>query len=530
MRELMNAGASGSEPRAGTSCPAVASVERWWSSPTVVVLATIALTALRLAWAARVELAPQEAYYWQYARHLDLSYFDHPPLAAWLIAGSVRLFGTSEWAVRAPAVACGAGLTLLLYSLATRLVSRRAGALAALAANTTVLFAIGAVIITPDVPLVLCWTAALRLACEVLLPEGSGGGRCAWRWYALGACCGLALLAKYTAGLLVLQLLVAMLVLPMGRKWLGTPHPWIAALVALAVFSPVILWNAHHGWASFAFQTTGRAATSDGAHAFLTARYLALQVVAVGPLLYALLLASLAWLAGRARAGDPRAVLLLVMGAPGVVLFTLMSPWVFVKMNWVGPAYVAPLVAVAWWWSERWQDPRARRVGSAAVLTGAALAIAAHIVPLAPRLPFPARDDLVTGWRELAAAVDHLRVGGDGTDPLVIGGDYKTASELAFYLRGQPRTQSSGAVGGQGLAYDYWLDGETAQDALVVSDDRRPMDAVALRGHCASVELLEPVTVHRGYHVVTTFRLWRCHRWHVEARPGGPTHHAAITG
>jgi 4-amino-4-deoxy-L-arabinose transferase-like glycosyltransferase len=480
-----------------------------------VLLATAILTALRLAYAARVGLTPQEAYYWQYARHLDLSYFDHPPLAAWLIAASVGAFGTSEWAVRLPAVLSGAGLTLLVHRLGTRLVSAEAGALAAAAANATVLFGIGAVVVTPDVPLVLCWTAALGLACELLLPGGGGAGRGSWRWFALGASCGLALLSKYTAALLPPQLLAAALALPAGRRWLRTPWPWVAALVALSVFSPVLVWNARHGWASFAFQTTGRASDSDGAHAFLAVRYLALQLLATG-LLYPLLLASVGWLGGRARSGDPRAVLLFLCGAPGVLIFTAMSPWIFVKMNWVGPAYVALLLAVAWWWSERRRDRRVRLLARATLAGGTALALAAHLVPLVPGIPFRARDDLVTGWRELAAAVDAARGSHRGPDPLVIGGDYKTASELAFYLRGRPGTQVSAALGRPGLAYEFWPDGAAARDALVVADDRRGLGDAASRlaEHCASVEALEPLTVRRGAQAVTTFRLWRCLGWH----------------
>ncbi len=482
---------------------------------------TAAVTALRLVYAGRVELAPQEAYYWQYARHLDLSYFDHPPLSAWMIAASVRLFGTSELTVRLPAVLSGAALTLLLYSLATRIASREAGALAAALANATVLFGIGAVVITPDVPLVLCWTAALRVLCELVLTDGAGPGRGGWRWYALGALCGLAMLAKYTAALLPLQILATVIALPSARRMLRTPHPWGAALVALAMFSPVVIWNARHAWASFGFQTVGRAATSDGAHAYLLARYFGLQCLAIGPPLYLTLLAAIAWLARRASSGEPRATVLLIAGGPGVLLFTAMSPWIFVKMNWVAPAYVALLVAAAWWWTERWSSRATRWWAAAAGGTCASFTVLAHLLPLVPSLPFPARGDTVNGWREVAAAVDTARARAGGAAPLVIGWEYKTASELAFYLRGRPETQSSGALGGKGLQYDRWLGGERTRDALVVADDRDPMrDAgVRLSAHCVDHEELDPVTVHRGSEPVTTFRMWRCTGW--KGAPGG---------
>ena len=40
----------------------------------------------------KAELIPDEAYYWNYAQHMDLSFYDHPPMVAWLIwLGTVDL-------------------------------------------------------------------------------------------------------------------------------------------------------------------------------------------------------------------------------------------------------------------------------------------------------------------------------------------------------------------------------------------------------------------------------------------------------
>ena len=54
--------------------------------------------------------------------------------------------------------------------------------------------------------------------------------------------------------------LIFMLWDPQSRRWWRQFEPYIAALLALAVFSPVIIWNAQHDWASFAFQTSRRLA------------------------------------------------------------------------------------------------------------------------------------------------------------------------------------------------------------------------------------------------------------------------------
>ncbi|QSQ24178.1 glycosyltransferase family 39 protein [Pyxidicoccus parkwayensis] len=494
----------------------------------MVLWVTCALALLRLLYAGRVELAPQEAYYWQYARHLDLSYFDHPPLCAWLMGLSVRLFGEGELAIRLPAILSSAALTGVLYSLGARLYSPAVGALTALAANATVLFGLGAVVMTPDVPLVLCWAAALRVLCELVLPDGKGPGWGGWRWYLLGLLCGLALLSKYTAALLPLQVLVTALLLPRGRAALRTPHPYLACVLALAVFSPVIVWNAQHDWASFAFQTRGRLETVDGLRPYLVGRYVGLQAVAVGPLLYLALLATAGVLVRQALWGDARAKLLAVSSLPGLALFSVVSPLHWVKMNWVAPIYIGLLVAAAAGACALWHARWARNYALATVATGAVLMTGMYLMPLCPFIPFRERDNLVSGWRELAAQVQHYREAAGTPAPLVVGWGYKTASELAFYLPDRPETQSDPVLGGAGLAYDYWLDRvHPGTDAIIVSDARQPLPEAAqrLRASCDGTRELPPVEVHRGTHVVTTFKLWHCRRWHLPegdgTHPGG---------
>ena len=48
---------------------------------------------LRLIYIGQVELLPEDSYYWNYARHLDIGYLDHPPMVAWLIWLGTAVFG-----------------------------------------------------------------------------------------------------------------------------------------------------------------------------------------------------------------------------------------------------------------------------------------------------------------------------------------------------------------------------------------------------------------------------------------------------
>src|SRR5690606_15229161 len=116
---------------------------------------------LRLLFAATLELMPQEAYYFFYAEHLALSYFDHPPLLAWALWGMSQLFGKTVFTLRATAFLMTAGTLLSLWWLSGRFLSGSRRRLALLLFGVTGLTTVLGLVSTPDVPLLLFWTLSL---------------------------------------------------------------------------------------------------------------------------------------------------------------------------------------------------------------------------------------------------------------------------------------------------------------------------------------------------------------------------------
>ena len=107
-------------------------------------------------------------------------------------------------------------------------------------------------LMTPNAPLMAAWAATLYYMERTLLADRNGA------WLGLGIAFGLGLLSKYTLGLLGMAALVFVILDPASRRWLRRPQPYLAALLALLLFSPVILWNMENGWASFLFQSVRR--------------------------------------------------------------------------------------------------------------------------------------------------------------------------------------------------------------------------------------------------------------------------------
>ncbi|HUI63001.1 MAG TPA: glycosyltransferase family 39 protein, partial [Steroidobacteraceae bacterium] len=210
--------------------------------------------ALRLIYLAQVELLPEEAYYWSYGQHLDLGYLDHPPMVAWLIRLGTAVCGDTAFGVRLGALCCAVLSAFFVFRLTRNLFGEPSALVALVLMQVLPFFFLSGMIMTPDAPLTAAWAATLYFL-ERALVAGRGSS-----WWAVGIGLGLGLVSKYTIALLVPAMVVFVILDAPSRRWLWRWEPYAALLVALAIFSPVIIWNAQHEWASFAFQTSRRLA------------------------------------------------------------------------------------------------------------------------------------------------------------------------------------------------------------------------------------------------------------------------------
>lgn len=284
---------------------------------------------LRSAAAALVGLGVDECYSLAIARRLQLSYFDHPPLHHWIVHLFGGVLGYGRWA-RAPFVAMFAVSTWLLFDLTRGLFTERAGLWAVIALNVSGFFsAVAGGWVLPDGPLILCLLAAAVQTARILFPRQTiavlGPRRAIIGWLWVGVWIGLASLSKYQAVLFGLGLGGALLALPQGRMHLKRPGPYLAALLALAILSPVIIWNAQNVWASFAYQG-GRATP---VHELRPVAMLTAQIGQAAFLLpwvfIPLVIAT--WSAARTGEILDRSLFCLVLGLPAVIVFTLTPLW-----------------------------------------------------------------------------------------------------------------------------------------------------------------------------------------------------------
>ncbi|CAK8723310.1 4-amino-4-deoxy-L-arabinose transferase [Candidatus Electronema aureum] len=420
--------------------------------------------AVRLLISGHFLLSPDETNYWQWSRYLDLGYYDHPPMIAWTIWLTTTLFGQNEFAVRLPTVLGMSIASFYLYLLAARWFSWRTALHTAVVSQSLLLLNGAALIATPDGLLLPCWAAACYHAAVAAEEDKLR------HWLLTGLCFGLGLLSKYTMLLFLPSLFCALIFTGAYRTRLLSWKPWLGLLLGLSLFTPVVIWNSHHNWVTFRHVLFQGGANNT---ALFTTEYLAeffgSQAGLLSPLIFLFILA--AWVQGwRSSLPQERTRFLIWMSLPGFVVFSLLALHVRIYGNWPAPAYLTGLLlAAALYAKQRWWNVG---VGVAMVMSAAVMLQLWY-----PVLPIPVQWDRTAhetkGWDKMAQAVDQeLRRMKRPDKTFVFGLRYQFASELAFYMQGQPRTVSINRWSRPNV-YDFWFD-----DQLLLG-----MDAVGVYEH-----------------------------------------------
>ena len=403
------------------------------------VIATIlTLVAVRLVCAATTPLSFDESLYWLWSKHIAGGYLDHPPVNPILIRLGTTLFGNTEFGVRVVGVLLALPASWAVWRAGAILFSdERVGATAALYFNLTLVMAAGSIIMTPDNAVVVA-TAFLLFALAKLLETGRGE----W-WLAIGVAFGIGMLSKYTTVFFAVSILAWLLLVPELRKWLFTPWPWISGVIAIALFSPTLIWNAEHGWASFLYQYNKRLVAHQWTLRYL-GEFLLAQIAMATPPVFVL---GCMGLVGLARGeGAPRGARVLVnaMVWPLAIYFVWHTFHGRVEGNWPEPIFVAFVVAAAvaveairwngaWATVASWSQRLAVPVG---LVMAACIYLQAVFGVIWLGHADPTVRSLGAGWKELAVEMDEVRVRIGA--PIVLTTDYGLAAWLAFYLPSHP--------------------------------------------------------------------------------------------
>jgi 4-amino-4-deoxy-L-arabinose transferase-like glycosyltransferase len=405
-----------------------------------VILLIAALTAMRLVYAGVLDLRTDEAYYWTWSKESALAFLDHPPGIAWLIRFGTAVFGDTALGVRFGGIVAMLVTQLLLADIVRRVThDMRAVIFAVLLPEAALYYGLLMAKVAPDTAMIPC--AVAMLWALVRLDE-SGDPR--W-WLAAGLFAGLALLSKFTAIMLLPAVFAFVLVPDWRRRWLLSPYPWGAALIAVVVFLPVVIWNVQHDFASFRFQFVRAVATHP--FSFRTVgEFIGLQFGLVGFVLLPVVLSGVTLTAWRGyRTREPVAILLSTAVLVPFLYFLWKSLTLRVGDTWPMFLWPAGFAATAinlvmlpregW---PAWMVQSTFRWARIAVISGIAFVVAVFFYYIAAPWNLIGRTDPVggeAGYEQVATrAREQLQKTGA---TWIATTDYRTYAMLRWHFNGE---------------------------------------------------------------------------------------------
>lgn len=319
-------------------------------------------------------LVEDEAQYWVWSTRPDWSYYSKGPGIAWSIWASTRLFGTTEFGVRAFAPLYAAITALAIAGLCADATRDRRAAFAGAAIFYLIPAYIvsGTFLMTIDGPMLALWA----IACWAAFRAFYRASRRAW--LTLGLALGIGFLFKYTIALLIPSLILAYVLafwLDRHNLRIARPLPLHLAIVLLCIalgLLPIAIWNSQNGWPAIS-HFLGHAKLPGGdrpptaqATPFTPKwffEFVGIQLAAIGPALV------LMWLGFRALRGTARPggvsssfhntpdstfsrssiIFLVCAGLPTLFFYLFATFLTSVEANWPIGGYISliPLAALA---------------------------------------------------------------------------------------------------------------------------------------------------------------------------------------
>jgi 4-amino-4-deoxy-L-arabinose transferase-like glycosyltransferase len=488
-------------------------IQRYRSDPgwKLLVIFCILLTIIRFAFTGIIGLMPQDAYYDFYAQHLDLSYYDHPPMIAYLLRLFTTLFGKNVFALKLADTTVTICTLIAFYRLAKKFLSEHKAWNATILLVSTLMISILSLISTPDVPLMLLWTLSLIFLHEAIFLNKKSS----WIW--AGIFTGLSFDSKYTAVFLIIGLIGFLLISKSYRRFIFSGWFFLYLVSFAVTILPVVIWNVRNEFASFKFQSEGRVQEGLHIHPSGFAGVIGHQSAVLLPILFF----SLVYFIFRAcrKYGwrftqiPQDHLFLLSFFIPLFAGFFSLSFIYWVKLNWMMPAYITGIIWVGRYWNKKWI--RYQLVFSLIVHLAMAVEIIFYVFPVRS-------DDTWFGWNLFSAKVGNIRKQYPQAF-LFSSDDYKTAAVLNFYL--DEKVYSKNIVGERALQFDFVgtnLRDLNGKDALYIDSNPRFVDLKNENGAIPSgyyayfeqIIPLDPILVEKNGRVLRKWSVFLCKNYH----------------
>ena len=462
---------------------------RSWQRLAIIVLGAILATRIVSLWFNNTELFFDEAQYWAWGKEPAFGYFSKPPLLAWIIGLVTAIFGNSEFAVRLASPILHTATAAMIGLTGARLFDQKTGFWSAIVFATLPAVSLSSTVISTDVPLLFLWSVALYAFLRLEERDDAGSA------VVLALAVGLGMLAKYAMLYFLACAVLYSLVVGERPHMLARAKFWLAMLAALLIFSPNIVWNMQHSFATVG-HTGENIGWGGGLHFLAFLEFLGSQFGVMGPLLFGIFLAAIFRLP--IEGINRQQVFLLSFSVPVLAIICFQALMSKAYANWAALTYVAATVLVAdlmvnripQWWL------RVSMTMHSVVLAVLAIAVA---FSQSGQLPLPEGVDpfkRMQGSHEMAAIIRKAAAGGDYR--AILSDNRRGTSLMIYYLRDETVPVQAWFEGGRPNDHfemtRAWQD-EKLEPVLYFTWSRNP---AAIISSFKDAELVSEVSIGSG--------------------------------
>ncbi len=442
-----------------------------------------------------------EAYFWACSKNLELAYFDHPPMVAYVIKVFTSIFGNNPFAIHAGALVLTSCSILIAYKWLREMFSEEETLWGSLLFMFAPVIFMGGVIMAPDAPLALFWTLSLYLLYRALKEQKN------LYWYLTGISMGLASLSKYNGFILPVMMFLYLILSKNHRPFLKKKEPYITLLLSIIVFLPVIIWNAQNDWVSFHFQFVGRHRFSLSIVKFLL--FVASQMLYLAPTGFIIAMCGFTGLA-RLWKKKWEYRYLFLMSFPVIALFAANSLYSHKFLpHWPALGYIGGFMgaAAAIKLTGKYKLLLKLNLAVCSILIAFLIVSSFHpVIPLAPNAREKDFTNDFYGWDLLKKEVETLTESLPD-DIFYLAERYQTGAQFSLATNKPVWVKRKGRTTG----YDFWqdIDSRKGMDALYFTHSRlfaNPKHIYRFR----SIKLLKEIPVKRAGIKVRTLYLYFC--------------------
>lgn len=518
-------------------------IRTWNQRKTMVLFFLILLFRAFFSW--KVPLIDDEAYHWSWTHNIMLSYYDHPGMIAWLETLSLGIFGPTYWGVRFPSFLCFELTVFVSYRLAKDLFGEVASLVTGIMLLFSPLWGFGGYVASPETPFMLCFVLSVWIFWQGVRPDHSRWS-IAKTWIWLGLTMGLGLNSKFIIALLAPGFGLHLLLSQEHRKTLLTRWPWLGALLATVISTPIFLWNLQYDWPGFRYQFYERHTGAGGLSWSRWLEWFTAQNIFFTPVVFALML----WAFGKGFTAILKSNgcrfpaswrYLFCMTAPTLLIFYPQPLWAEFKPHWAGGAHLLLVMGAGALWDEGfifrnrvWMLPRSRKI----LITALGFLIPLNLFIYTPFLgpwmpkvyrqltqlfasvgetpqPWNIRWDLSNefyGWEDLGKELHrvsrefHAEV---GQKPFLAALRYETTAQTWWGTKQKVYSLSTTKSHYTVIQKAHHeLDALIGQNALVVTPEKYPANPM----EWAQFDRCEPreFRTFRGEELARVFTIWKC--------------------